>query len=527
MSIMFPPPQTWTRGAARTVDWRAILTRPLVVQFLIAMACAFALRSWQFGNPAIQIDEQFYLVAGERLLQGAVPFVDIWDRKPVGIFLLYAAIRLFGGEGIVEYQVAATLFAGLTAFLISMIALRFANARGAAFAGCAYLAWLLVFDGSGGQTPVFYNAFVAGAALLILHAVAPGIGRRKMLALGAAAMLLAGLALQIKYTVVFEAIFFGCALLQRWPRDAAGARSLPLAAALWIVCALLPTLAVWGWYAAHGYNQAFVYANFLSIFDRVGWPVGKLIERLAKITGLASPLLLCAWLESVTARGEGDAARQTRRFALAWLSAALGGVLVFGTFYTHYFLPVLVPLSVASANLLADRTAGVTVVVLGRHRRLSLAAFVALTAPICIALSLPKQLKDRGKRADIHAVADAIDRHRTGCMLVFDGDPILYHLTNACLVTSRIFPNHLNDAIEDGATGIDIQAELRRILHVERPDIIVATDRPNPRYNAATLRLLHAGLQRDYRLVYQRQIGSRERLVYKRKRTLRTSTAIP
>jgi LmbE family N-acetylglucosaminyl deacetylase len=136
-------------------------------------------------------------------------------------------------------------------------------------------------------------------------------------------------------------------------------------------------------------------------------------------------------------------------------------------------------------------------------------------------LVVPKQLKNRGAGADVHAVADAINRYRTGCMLVFDGEPILYHLTNACLVTTRIFPNHLNDATEAHASGIDITAEMARVLEVERPDIIVSADRYDPHYNTATARLMRAALRDDYRLVYRRMIGLRVRLVYKRVSTFR------
>ena len=60
------------------------------------------------------------------MLHGLLPYVDVWDRKPVGLVLVYAAIRLLGGEGIWQYQLAATLFAGATAFVVSRIAARFA-----------------------------------------------------------------------------------------------------------------------------------------------------------------------------------------------------------------------------------------------------------------------------------------------------------------------------------------------------------------------------------------------------------------
>ncbi|MEG8018334.1 hypothetical protein [Sphingomonas sp. LR55] len=82
---------------------------------------AFALRSPLFGNPVIHSDEQFYLLVGDRLLHGAWPFVDIFDRKPVGLFLIFAGIRSVGGNGIVMYQLAATLVAAGTAFLVGRI----------------------------------------------------------------------------------------------------------------------------------------------------------------------------------------------------------------------------------------------------------------------------------------------------------------------------------------------------------------------------------------------------------------------
>ena len=74
-----------------------------------ALPCCSAPPS--FGNPVIgsdEGDEQFYLLVGDRMLHGLLPYVDVWDRKPVGLFLVYAAIRLLGGEGIWQYQLAAT-----------------------------------------------------------------------------------------------------------------------------------------------------------------------------------------------------------------------------------------------------------------------------------------------------------------------------------------------------------------------------------------------------------------------------------
>ena len=76
------------------------------------------LRVWDFGNPVIHVDEQFYLLVGDRMLHGAVPYLDIWDRKPIGLFLLYAFFRLLPGDGILAYQFAACASAALTALIV-------------------------------------------------------------------------------------------------------------------------------------------------------------------------------------------------------------------------------------------------------------------------------------------------------------------------------------------------------------------------------------------------------------------------
>jgi hypothetical protein len=62
------------------------------------------LRSPAYGDPDVNLDEEFYLVVADRMMHGAIPCVDIWDRKPIGLFLIYAATRLLGGDGFLQYQ---------------------------------------------------------------------------------------------------------------------------------------------------------------------------------------------------------------------------------------------------------------------------------------------------------------------------------------------------------------------------------------------------------------------------------------
>lgn len=63
------------------------------MQALLLLIAAFVTRGALFGNPLVHSDEGFYPLVGDRMMHGAWPFVDIFDRKPVGLFLIFAAIR--------------------------------------------------------------------------------------------------------------------------------------------------------------------------------------------------------------------------------------------------------------------------------------------------------------------------------------------------------------------------------------------------------------------------------------------------
>ena len=70
----------------------------------IMLFAAVCVRALTFGNPIVHVDEEFYFVTAQRMLEGAIPYVDVWDRKPIGLFLLYVPPAMFG--------VPASYFAG-------------------------------------------------------------------------------------------------------------------------------------------------------------------------------------------------------------------------------------------------------------------------------------------------------------------------------------------------------------------------------------------------------------------------------
>lgn len=484
------------------------LPRPAVDGLLMLLAAA-VLRCWWWGDPVVQIDEQFYLAVGDRMLHGAVPFVDIWDRKPVGLFLAYAAVRLLGGDGIVQYQLVATVLAAAAAWMVVRVARLHAGETAARIAGVVALVWMLVFDGAGGQAPIFYGPLVAAAALVTLRAVlGDAVRPPRLLRRGGAAMLLIGLAMQMKYTAMFEGVGLAALLLRAWWLRCPRVGALAGPAVAWAGLALLPTAAAFLWYDLHGYRDQFVYANFVSIGRRPPTPGHLIVHRLVSAAASGLPLLAAAGV-ALAMPCRDAAIRSARRHVAWWAAGALVGALGLGVFFKHYFLPAVLPLSALAAPAFDPRQ--------GRHgaARWWPAGLMVLTG-LAIALhSGLHRLRNRGGGEPVARMVAAIRPRLKGCLFVFDGEPVLYELAGGCLPTRYIFPNHLNEQREADAIGVDPVAEVRRVL-ARRPDMIVDSNVPNRGYNPATLALVRQALARHYRAILTVPIGRRLRIVYRR-----------
>ena len=467
---------------------------------ILLLAVALATRASVLGDPTYHVDEQWYLLVGDRLLHGATPYLDLWDRKPVGLFLLFAGLRLLPGDAILAYQLAAAACAAATAAVIAAGGRRLGASRpGTLAAGVAYLVWLPLLSGGGGQSPVFYNLPMAVAGLLTLRLpdLAAAGRRRAILASGAAACLLAGIAIQIKYTPFVEGALFGLAHLLFLRRAGAAWRSLVGAGAVWLALGLVPTAAAIGWFAWRGDAalDAFWFANFASVALRRGYPAAKIVGRLAGTWAQLLPLVVGAAASWRSARR-----RPTAMIAASWLAAALVGYAMIGAFFDHYALPLLVPLTMLAAPML------------GRSRRAA-AATLGIGAAI-LAAKLATRAQDGG---GVRALAAVVRAEAGGrCPYVFAGDSAIYLLADACTPTRYAFPSTLAYEAERGATGIDEAAEVARIMRAS-PPVVVTLDRPLAPWNEASRRIVAAALADRYRLLASTARAGGRELVYVRR----------
>ena len=431
--------------------------------WLILALVALALRLPDIGTPLVDLDEQMYLLVGQRMWDGAIPYFDIWDRKPIGLFLIYAASAALPIDAIIAYHLVALTAAVATAGCIAMLVRPFAGPKAALAGAILYLVWLSLIGGRGGQSPVFYDLPMVLAAWLTWQTLA---GRRRS---GIAAMLLVGVALQIKPTVVFEGGFFGVTLLvASWRHQRSHARTAR-DALVYAFAALLPTLIAAGAYAAMGQGGAWWFANVQSIFLRRLTPGDPIAARLiGAVVVLLVPFGLAV-------RGLAMHYGQRRLFLAGWLASAIIGWLLVPPYFNHYALPLLVPLAVA-AGIALDRPA--------------LRWLAALAGAVMLYLSgYPHWGETAMIRRQLASLAAAFGQDRDhGCPFVFDAPPALYTAAHACLPTRYPFPPHLVEPSEAGAIGVDPRRELMRVLAAKPPAIAVGRSEA----------MIHATLATDY-----------------------------
>jgi hypothetical protein len=465
---------------------RSSLIRSGFAQFAVLLAVALALRAYTFGDPNLFIDEAFYFAAGNAMHHGALPYVDVWDRKPFGLFAIYYLIAGISSSP-AAYQIAAALFATLTAWIIGKIAALWSDWPGALGAGIAYLFLLAPFQGFGGQTPVFYNLFIAVAALLVARS-APALRESKVPAAVPLAMLSAGVAITIKTTALFEAAFLGLYALALLPGSARLRQ-----AAIWALVGASPTLAIMAGYALAGhwseYWQAMTGANLSA--DR--WDSYSAQIRFRLMLNALAPLLALAAFGVLELQGPA------RRFVLAWIGAALVGLAAFPYFHMHYALPLLVPLCVAAGAFLARKWIG----------PLALIALCALSFSRSPALDWDHTARSK---VAMERVAAAIRKHDGGRgLLVYEGPPFLYTMAQQPFPSPLAFPAHLYHSIEKDVSYLNTLSEVKRVI-ATRPGAVVMTEEPRDGpLNEATYAVVDAYVRANCRLVAQEEAPERLR----------------
>ena len=183
------------------------LTAILGITFLLRM---------KFWNQPFQMDEGVYGYIGWGMLDGLVPYKDVFDHKPPGIYLLYSLVFLLTEPSALNVKVFASIYTLGTALAVFLLTRKVAGAK----AGCLSMLLFGIFscgpkiDGGGVNAEIFMILPYTLAAYFLLQAAETD--KRKSYFL---AGLFTGLACTIKQVAVVNFLWIAAFLLFRiWRR---------------------------------------------------------------------------------------------------------------------------------------------------------------------------------------------------------------------------------------------------------------------------------------------------------------------
>jgi 4-amino-4-deoxy-L-arabinose transferase-like glycosyltransferase len=425
---------------------------------------ALLLRLPYLTRSVLDWDESLYFLMAQSWHAGHLPYVAVWDNKPIGIYVIFALFQALV-PGVAAMRLAAALFVGALSLAVFAVTATLTKDRLAAWvSGIAMLVCACGNDGLAANTELFMALFTALAMLGALrgwHGLAVG--------------LCLGTAFMIKYVAVTE--FLPVLAVLAWQRRAVR----PVAWA--VLGAAMPLLATIALYAAAGRLPLWWDCAVLANARRaavsmapgtVWWGVSTQLLRWGTL--YAATFALLAW------RGA--------RLAPVWLVFALLGAVAAKYFYDHYFLQALAPLCVG---------AGMAVARCPKSLWLRGAVAVALLTPPAWAGF--QAYRYALSPDDVQKQADTIDALKPASLYVFDGQPILYALTHLPAPTRYVLPSVIAGNRLAEVAQINQTSELARIL-ATHPQMIVRRDPPpGPDWaNEAVAAQLTAALTAHYRL---------------------------
>ncbi|WP_169053490.1 ArnT family glycosyltransferase [Alteraurantiacibacter aquimixticola] len=489
-------PRTFQQqGEPAKADLRSWHAGAIILLFLVLV------RSTWFGDNSATYDEQLYSFIGWRMGYGELPYIDWWDRKPFGLFAIYGLAHALFGPEVIAFQLVAAASAGAAAWLTYLLARELADRLTSAIAACLVIIILAYYGCWSGQTEVFLAPLMLAMVWLLRDPEHPQALRRSLVA-----MLIGGIALQVKYTVLPQCLFLGCYALWGQFRQDTSLPKLATLASAFAALGLLPTALVAGFYAAVGGWDAFVFANFISFFDRIPAPRGRLNTALSWFH-LPLMVLLAAGVLALFRRLP-EQYRAQRWFIIGWTVSAFATVLFPATVYPYYYASVVAPLALfALPAYLRSGPAG------------AVPAIVLLAGALYM-INLPgNRAYVAYQNAEVERLAEAVRPHvgaSENCLLVYDGPTVLYRLTGSCAPSRLVYPDHLNNQLESNALGMSQAGEVARIL-ATRPGAIITSESALTPQNPDSQRLIEQALAAYYVEVERADLRGRETVAWVRR----------
>jgi 4-amino-4-deoxy-L-arabinose transferase-like glycosyltransferase len=279
------------------------------------------------------------------LLNGKTLYVDMVDTKPPGIFLILAGFQAVVGYSLFVIRLLVALWIGLTAFILYRSALLLVGDNRAAVAtGIIYIFFISTWSYYGiSITPeIFFNLFTISALYVLL--------RYKNLAGYFWAGLLAGLGFIVKYLVLFDfTALLLFILIVEIRKLKLGGMSVLLRLVFTGTGFLLPFGLSHLWYYLNGHFDAFYNISYLAPskypaeFD--SW---RMLKYFFDFNLHYLPVFFFFYYMMFNKKISSAEIIFARRLLVFWSILALVAVLIAGKAFGHYFIQVMLPVSLGA-----------------------------------------------------------------------------------------------------------------------------------------------------------------------------------
>ncbi|MGB3509406.1 MAG: glycosyltransferase family 39 protein, partial [Microcoleaceae cyanobacterium] len=337
-------------------------------------------------------DESIYILGADSLLNGNLPYTEIWDNKPPGIFILFSLAMLMFGKSIVSIRILSIIATTFTSYFVYKIGAAIDAKQGekiGLLAGGLYAIFSLHNDGAAANGEILFAPFVTGAFLWLFQD--RNLSNIKVFLIG----LILGIGMQIKYLVIMDVLglvlvgslfgkeegFSNLGKKEEGRKNKKGTfinnflrftqecflsltgnifkkKSLFKFYIILGVGLILPAVIIAFIYKFAGYFDEYIYATLTANSKYVGmldFSWSDFLSRIRKQVFGNILLWLCLFWSPiylfVFARGRF---KQERNFIylFLWFGCAFLAVLLSKRFYNHYFLQLLPPLCLISGYVI-------------------------------------------------------------------------------------------------------------------------------------------------------------------------------
>jgi 4-amino-4-deoxy-L-arabinose transferase-like glycosyltransferase len=439
---------------------------PHLLWLFFFLAGAVLLRMLSFGYSVIDHDESTYIVIARELLEGKIFYIDVWDTKPPGIFLIFMGILKLGGVSVVAVRVAAAIFIAFTAFFLFLAARRWGFAKShSAIAGISYILMTSVHEWNfAANSEIFFNFFTA-------------LGLWFFLAKSRAYIpFLAGLAFGLGFIIKFYVLFDLFALWlfhlftargRAYSGSPGGLAKYSLRMALGF---LLPISALMWYFASAGLFPEFRFATF----ELPGNYVSPF--RFQRALGFFSEFHLVYLPFAITAlllifRGSD---RRLAFFAALWMGMVWIIVILPGKYFHHYYFQLLPPLAFLMAAA-PDPSIGIKNLFKARAKVL-----VPVLLALIVAWSLSLQYRKYIARPDLPREIAALLEQRMSPedKLYTNYSTILYAYLERSPLHRYVHPTLITDKNHREAVGIDVPMVMQNVTG-QQPEWLVIRGKPH------------------------------------------------